>query len=89
MDFVSKAQVMTLMTTDVARVGEFAMHTFNLIGECFISRSFIVLTVVLVKTHPSNVSLARCSCTVSSGCQLSLGLALPVSSFRLIIFLAK
>ena len=31
-DFSSKAQIMTLMTTDVDRVSEFADHSFSLIG---------------------------------------------------------
>jgi hypothetical protein len=31
-DFSSKAQVMTLMTTDVDRVGEFSWHMFTLVG---------------------------------------------------------
>ncbi|KAL1739116.1 hypothetical protein HDZ31DRAFT_69273 [Schizophyllum fasciatum] len=36
-DFSSRAQVMTLMTTDVDRVSEFAWHLFSLIGalSCF------------------------------------------------------
>ncbi|KAJ7512873.1 multidrug resistance-associated ABC transporter [Mycena galericulata] len=32
-DFSSKAQIMTLMTTDVDRVSEFAWHLFTLVGE--------------------------------------------------------
>jgi hypothetical protein len=32
-EFSSKAQVMTLMTTDVDRVSDFAWHLFSLIGE--------------------------------------------------------
>lgn len=31
-EFSSKAQVMTLMTTDVDRCSEFAMHIFTLVG---------------------------------------------------------
>ena len=31
-DFSSKGQIMTLMTTDVDRVSEFAFHVFSLIG---------------------------------------------------------
>ena len=31
-DFTSKAQVMTLMTTDVDRVSEFTWHLYSLIG---------------------------------------------------------
>lgn len=32
-DFSSKAQIMTLMTTDVDRVSEFSWHLFTLIGQ--------------------------------------------------------
>lgn len=32
-DFSSKAQVMTLMTTDVDRVSDFSWHLFDLVGE--------------------------------------------------------
>lgn len=32
-DFSSKAQIMTLMTTDVDRVSEFSWHVFTLVGE--------------------------------------------------------
>ena len=32
-DFSSKAQIMTLMTTDVDRVSDFAWHLFSLVGE--------------------------------------------------------
>jgi hypothetical protein len=31
-NFSSKAQIMTLMTTDVDRVSEFAWHIFTLVG---------------------------------------------------------
>lgn len=31
-DFSSKAQIMTLMTTDVDRVSEFSWHMFSLVG---------------------------------------------------------
>jgi hypothetical protein len=31
-DFSSKAQIMTLMTTDVDRVAEFSWHIFTLVG---------------------------------------------------------
>lgn len=31
-DFSSKAQIMTLMTTDVDRVSDFAWHIFTLVG---------------------------------------------------------
>lgn len=32
-EFSSKAQIMTLMTTDVDRVSEFSWHIFSLVGE--------------------------------------------------------
>ena len=32
-DFSSKAQIMTLMTTDVDRVSDFSWHLFTLVGE--------------------------------------------------------
>lgn len=32
-DFSSKAQIMTLMTTDVDRVSDFAWHVFSLVGK--------------------------------------------------------
>src|SRR5271155_5149784 len=32
-DFSSKAQIMTLMTTDVDRVSDFAWHLFSLVGS--------------------------------------------------------
>ena len=36
-DFSSKAQIMTLMTTDVDRVSDFAWHIFTLVGRCIFS----------------------------------------------------
>ena len=33
-DFSSKAQIMTLMTTDVDRVSDFSWHVFSLVGAC-------------------------------------------------------
>jgi hypothetical protein len=36
-DFSSKAQIMTLMTTDVDRVSEFSWHVFTLVGaSCYL-----------------------------------------------------
>lgn len=32
-DFSSKAQIMTLMTTDVDRVSDFSWHVFSLVGK--------------------------------------------------------
>ena len=42
-DFSSKAQIMTLMTTDVDRVSEFSWHVFTLVGtSCAIAVSTLV-----------------------------------------------
>ena len=41
-DFSSKAQVMTLFTTDVDRVSEFAWHIFTLVGKHFVTCSLSV-----------------------------------------------
>ena len=41
-EFSSKAQIMTLMTTDVDRVSEFAWHIFTLVGKHFVSCSLSV-----------------------------------------------
>ena len=39
-DFSSKAQIMTLMTTDVDRVSEFSWHVFTLVGaSCILAVS--------------------------------------------------
>ena len=35
-EFSSKAQIMTLMTTDVDRVSEFAWHLFTLVGQSIV-----------------------------------------------------
>jgi hypothetical protein len=39
-DFSSKAQIMTLMTTDVDRVSEFAWHMFALVGMSIFCQSY-------------------------------------------------
>jgi len=36
-EFSSKAQIMTLMTTDVDRVSEFPYHLFAIAGEMFLN----------------------------------------------------
>lgn len=45
-DFSSKAQIMTLMTTDVDRVSDFSWHIFSLVGM-----SIFPYSADLVKTH--------------------------------------
>lgn len=37
-DFSSKAQIMTLMTTDIDRVSDFSWHLFTLVGEFDVRR---------------------------------------------------
>jgi hypothetical protein len=49
--FASKAQIMTLMTTDVHRVSDFGWHIIALVGSCYLP---------LRLTSLSNVD-ARCS----------------------------
>jgi hypothetical protein len=62
-DFSSKAQIMTLMTTDVDRVSEFAWHMFTLVGAsraiCYSSRHLKQLP----KTPRSRSLLAQFFCT--------------------------
>jgi hypothetical protein len=42
-DFSSKAQIMTLMTTDVDRVSDFAWHVFSLVGMLRLPVFFLFL----------------------------------------------
>lgn len=43
-DFSSKAQIMTLMTTDVDRVSDFSWHVFSLVGMCGTTNANIAST---------------------------------------------
>lgn len=43
-EFSSKAQIMTLMTTDVDRVSEFAWHFFALFGASFFSQCSMLIS---------------------------------------------
>jgi hypothetical protein len=64
-EFSSKAQIMTLMTTDVDRVSEFSWHLFSLVGAS------LVLSPCLngyaswehLQTLPSRLSSGPFSCT--------------------------
>jgi hypothetical protein len=47
-DFSSKAQIMTLMTTDVDRVSEFSWHIFTLVGA---SRALAVPVTVILNCY--------------------------------------
>jgi len=53
-DFSSKAQIMTLMTTDVDRVSEIAWHMFALVGVSNSLRGFITVasSALSLQTHP-------------------------------------
>lgn len=62
-DFSSKAQIMTLMTTDVDRVSEFAWHMFALVGRLPVSLSVSRFLIFVSKTPRSRLSLALFSCT--------------------------
>ena len=63
-DFSSKAQIMTLMTTDVDRVSEFAWHMFALVGRLPVSLSVSrFLHIFVLQTPRSRLSLALFSCT--------------------------
>lgn len=46
-DFSSKAQVMTLMTTDVDRVSDFSWHVFSLVGPSIFLCSTCVTLLIL------------------------------------------
>lgn len=46
-EFSSKAQIMTLMTTDVDRVSEFSTHAFTLVGMCHTLHLFFFSLEVL------------------------------------------
>ncbi len=91
-DFSSKAQIMTLMTTDVDRVSEFSWHIFTLVGMVYfpISHSF-VLTIqyshllrssfLFSQIHLWRFSSGRFSCTVSWGSRASSDSPLLVYSY--------
>jgi len=47
-EFSSKAQIMTLMTTDVDRVSEFSWHVFTLVGA---SRAIVILAIAFLNCY--------------------------------------
>jgi hypothetical protein len=49
-DFSSKAQIMTLMTTDVDRVSEFAWHFFTLVGKLVLVQFLMILKLIYAPT---------------------------------------
>jgi hypothetical protein len=78
-EFSSKAQVMTLMTTDVDRVGEFSWHLFSLVNAPL----EVVVGSVSVDYVPLRLRLRRrrSSCTTCSACLHSSGCSLLACSF--------
>ena len=62
-DFSSKAQIMTLMTTDVDRVSEFAWHLFTLVDSPI---EICIGTLFLYKLLGTSASCALVSYTYSS-----------------------
>jgi hypothetical protein len=62
-EFSSKAQIMTLMTTDVDRVGEFAWHLFSLVDspiEITIGTIFLYNLLGAFPPHGARMSLTWC-----------------------------
>ena len=63
-DFSSKAQIMTLMTTDVDRVSDFSWHLFSLVGEFALCGRERLETQNHSQTLPLRSWLEQSSCTV-------------------------
>lgn len=63
-EFSSKAQIMTLMTTDCDRVCDFSWHFFTLTGTFLICHALpISVGLIMVKTLLSRLRLGRTFCT--------------------------
>lgn len=62
-DFSSKAQIMTLMTTDVDRVSEFSRHLFTLFGTFAVPTGFSARCLIQIQIPLSSSLLALSSCT--------------------------
>lgn len=62
-DFSSKAQIMTLMTTDVDRVSDFAWHVFSLVGtfDKYISHHFDLMFQSQMPRLKSSSELYSCT----------------------------
>jgi hypothetical protein len=87
-EFSSKAQVMTLMTTDVDRVSEFAWHLFSLVDapiEIIIGSVSVVQPVVLGLGSWRR----RFSCTICWEYLRSSACSSPACSFRSITLRAR
>lgn len=56
-EFSSKAQIMTLMTTDVDRVSEFAWHSFALFGVCSSIQSRRMISHYFIIDSPIEIAI--------------------------------
>ncbi len=63
-EFSSKAQIMTLMTTDVDRVSEISWHVFTLVGALHVLPFRSLFSQIVTKTRRLRSLLARFSCTI-------------------------
>ena len=81
-EFSSKAQIMTLMTTDVDRVSEFAWHYFTLIGTRFFTFYERCFNYCVPQTLQSRSSSARSFCTSFWAYPVSSALPSHASSSR-------
>ena len=61
-EFSSKAQIMTLMTTDVDRVSEFSWHIFTLVGASYLLVAPVITFLTASKIPQLRSLLARFFC---------------------------
>lgn len=86
-EFSSKAQIMTLMTTDVDRVSEFAWHCFALFGGSRTSEGLVLLlTSVFIEDSPIELFIGTVFLYSLLGSSAFFGLAtalilLPLNQF--------
>jgi hypothetical protein len=73
-DFTSKAQVMTLMTTDVDRVSEFGRHVFTLVGASLYCPSLDV-SLANIKDSPIEIIIGTIFLYELLGSSAFIGLA--------------
>ena len=69
-DFSSKAQIMTLMTTDVDRVSDFSWHLFALVGEFALYGRERLGAQNHIQMPPLSLLLEQSSCTICSASPL-------------------
>ena len=85
-DFSSKAQIMTLMTTDVDRVSEFAWHMFALVGMPHFSNFFMEICSIWITDSPIEIVIGSIFLYKLLGVSCFFGLAvtclfLPMNHF--------